>query len=55
MIYLLIILCVAIGYYTCTYGVFILKNEKNMLAAIGTILLAVISTVVSIIVLFLKY
>lgn len=55
MIYLLIILFIAIGYHTCTYGVFIIKKEKNMLAAIGTILLAFIGIVVPIIVLFLKY
>jgi hypothetical protein len=55
MIYLLILFLIAVGYYTFTYGVFIMTKEKNTLAAVGTILLAVIGTILPIIVLFLKY
>jgi hypothetical protein len=55
MIYLLILILIAIGYYTFTYGVFIIRREKNTLAAAGTILLAVVGTLAPIIALFIKY
>jgi len=55
MIYLLILFFLAVGYYTCSYGAFIIKKEKNILAAVGTIALGIIGTVVPIMVLFMKY
>lgn len=55
MIYLLNLFFIAIGYYTYTYGLFILKKEKNLLAATGTVFLAVVGTLAPIIVLFIKY
>jgi hypothetical protein len=55
MKYLLILFLIAVGYYTFTYGVFIIRKEKNTLAAAGTILLAVIGILAPIIVLFIKY
>ncbi len=55
MIYLLIPFLLAVGYYTCSYGVFIMKKEKNILAAVGTIALGIIGVIVPIIVFLIKY
>jgi hypothetical protein len=55
MIYILIAFFIAVGYYTFTYGLYLLKKEKNKLAAAGTIILAIIGTAVPVVVLFLKY
>lgn len=55
MIYLLIFFFIGIGYYNFTYGVYLLKNENNKLAAAGTFILAIVGTVVPIIVLIWRY
>ncbi len=54
MIYILVIFMLCCGYYTFTYGISIWKNEKNKLASIGTIAMAIIGVVLPIIVLFIK-
>lgn len=54
MNYLLSLFIIAVGYYTTTYGVHLWKNENNKLGSVGTIIIAIVGTVVPIIVLFVK-
>jgi hypothetical protein len=54
MIYLLCLFIIGSGYYTTTYGVHLWKNENNKLGGVGTIIIAVVGTIVPIIVLFVK-
>lgn len=49
MIYSVILLVVLIGYYTFTYGAYVLIKEKNTLGGCAVIALAALSTVASII------
>lgn len=54
MIYILIPFLIGISYYTFSYGIFIQKEEKNKLAATGTILLALLSILAPIIAIVYK-
>jgi hypothetical protein len=45
MIYLLMIFVGVSGYYTLSYGITILKEDKNLLGGIATITLAILSTI----------
>ena len=55
MIYLFILVLLAISYHTFSYGVFLVKKEKNKLAAFGTILLSLLNLAVPIYVIILRY
>lgn len=48
----LFILCA--GYYSLTYGIYVLKTEKNTLGGFGVLLITIIGTVLPIIMLFIK-
>jgi hypothetical protein len=55
MIYGTIIIFLAIGYHTFTYGIYILKNERSKLPAFAVFALAIIATVAPITALFTRY
>lgn len=54
MRYFLILIFLVIGYHTFSYGVNVLKNEKNKLAAFGVFLLAVAGVCIPAVMLFVK-
>ena len=54
MTYVLIVFMVCCGYYTFTYGLSLWKNQKNKLASVGTIAVAIIGVILPVIVLFMK-
>ncbi len=55
MIYLLILFLLAVSYHTFSYGIFLIKKEKNKLAAFGTILLSLLNLVIPTYVLLLRF
>ncbi|MEN6313883.1 MAG: hypothetical protein ABFD25_06510 [Clostridiaceae bacterium] len=55
MIYLLVVLLAAVSYHTFSYGKYLIKKEKNRLAAFGAILMGIINLVVPILFLILRY
>ena len=55
MTYLFIPVLLAISYHTFSYGIFLIKKEKNRLAAFGTILLSLLNLVVPVYVIILRY
>lgn len=55
MIYIIAIFLLAVTYHTFSYSIHLIKKEKNMLAAIGTMAIAAISLVAPIIMFIYKY
>ena len=55
MIYLLILPLLAVGYHTMSYGIYLIKKEKNNLAAAGTFILMALSLVGAVLALILRY
>lgn len=54
MIYILCLFIIGSNYYTLTYGIYLWKNENNKLGSVGTIVIAIIGTIVPILVAFIK-
>lgn len=55
MIYLIILFLLAVSYHTFSYSIFLIKKEKNKLAAFGTILLSLLNLAVPIYIILLRY
>lgn len=56
MIVLIIILpTAAVCFHTFSYGIYLVKKEKNSLAAFGTILLAALTAVATVLMLIYRY
>ena len=55
MIYFIIPLLLAVGYHTMSYGIYLVKKEKNNLAATGTFILMALSLVTPVVVIILRY
>lgn len=54
-IIIFIIFLIAVSYHTFSYGMYLIKKEKNTLAAVGVIAVAVINLAVPIILLVYIY
>lgn len=55
MIYTLVVLFAAVSYHTFSYGKYLIKKEKNSLAAFGAILMGIINLLIPTLFLILKY
>jgi hypothetical protein len=55
MVYLIILFLLAVSYHTFSYSIFLIKKEKNKLAAFGTILLSLLNLAVPIYILLSRY
>lgn len=55
MIFVLTIFLAAVSYHTFSYGMHLIKKEKNTLAAIGVISMAAINLVAPVILSIFKY
>lgn len=55
MIYLIAVFLIAVSYHTFSYGMHLIKKEKNSLAAVGVILMAVINLAAPIILFIVMY
>jgi len=55
MEYIFSILILCAGYYTFSYGVYLWKEDKNRLGAVGAVVAAIMGAIVPVIVLFIKF
>ncbi len=55
IVFAIMLFVTAAAIYTFSYGMYLAKNEKNALAAFGTILLALITVAAPAVMLILKY
>ncbi|WP_446898574.1 hypothetical protein ACSVC9_01225 [Clostridium sp. LBM24168] len=55
MRYIISFLIIAANYYTFSYGVFMYKNENNRLGAFGAYIISMGVSIISIIILFVKW
>jgi len=55
MIFILAIFLFAVSYHAFSYGLHLIKKEKNFLAAIGVISMAVINLAAPILLFIIKY
>ena len=55
MIYILIIFLTAVSYHTFSYSMHLIKKEKNILAAVGVMSMAVINLAAPMVLLIFKY
>jgi uncharacterized membrane protein len=53
--YIISLLIIAANYYTFSYGVFMYKNEGNRLGAFGAYAISIIVSIISIIILFVRW
>lgn len=51
---IILIVVLAIGYYTFTYGMSLWKDDKNKLGAFGTILIAILGIAAPLVFMFIK-
>lgn len=55
MIYILMLFLLAVCYHTISYSIYLIKKEKNKLAAFGTIVIALLGLAAPVLMLIYRY